>query len=78
MEFPRPSVRLHSSPVYLACLATAASKQNALPGRAPPGRVDVWCAELLQTDSFVFEEFPPPGILGLEEGGKFFRRVRLS
>jgi len=56
-------------------------RQSKTPSRAVlrPGRhVDVWCAELLQTDSFVFEEFPPPGILGLEEGGKFFRRVRLS
>ncbi len=38
MEFPRPSVRRHSSAVYFTCLASAASKQNALPGRAPPER----------------------------------------
>jgi len=45
MEFPRPSVRLHSSAVYFACLATAASKQNARPGRAPPGKA---CGRLVR------------------------------
>ncbi len=45
MEFPRPSVRRHSSAVYFTCLASASSKQTALQGVLRlRGRLNVCCA----------------------------------